>query len=155
MQFLFQPPKSKTLLSMMPLLLHQHQRTKIHIASRLRNRKLSTRMNMLDCFLHHSFTSFVHSLFFSSLFPFQFKLFFSFLFFLSILRCFFSSFQMKLGWTEAALMAGAKDVGLSPSIVGSLSRKEAALVEVHFLLYLTCNAMQVIIFIGKTKSHID
>jgi ubiquinone biosynthesis protein COQ9 len=36
---------------------------------------------------------------------------------------------MKLGWTEAALVAGAKDVGLSPSIVGSLSRKEAALVE--------------------------
>ncbi|XP_058756655.1 uncharacterized protein LOC131629866 [Vicia villosa] len=36
---------------------------------------------------------------------------------------------MKLGWTEAALIAGAKDVGLSPSIVGSLSRKEAALVE--------------------------
>jgi len=47
---------------------------------------------------------------------------------------------MKLGWTEAALMAGAKDVGLSPSIVGSLSRKEAALVEVRFLLYLICNA---------------
>lgn len=40
---------------------------------------------------------------------------------------------MKLGWTEAALIAGARDVGLSPSIVGSLPRKEAALVEVHFL----------------------
>ncbi|KAL1371737.1 hypothetical protein HN51_001967 [Arachis hypogaea] len=36
---------------------------------------------------------------------------------------------IKLGWTEAALIAGAKDVGLSPSIVGSLPRKEAALVE--------------------------
>ncbi|MED6171015.1 hypothetical protein PIB30_036774 [Stylosanthes scabra] len=36
---------------------------------------------------------------------------------------------IKLGWTEAALIAGAKDVGLSPSIVGSLQRKEAALVE--------------------------
>lgn len=45
-------------------------------------------------------------------------------------------FQMKLGWTEAALIAGAKDVGLSPSIVGSLSRKEAALVEVHYRHYL-------------------
>lgn len=43
-------------------------------------------------------------------------------------------FQMKLGWTEAALIAGARDVGLSPSIVGSLARKEAALVEVHFLI---------------------
>ncbi|CAJ1940545.1 unnamed protein product [Sphenostylis stenocarpa] len=38
-------------------------------------------------------------------------------------------YVMKLGWTEAALIAGARDVGLSPSIVGSLSRKEAALVE--------------------------
>ncbi|XP_004508011.1 uncharacterized protein [Cicer arietinum] len=36
---------------------------------------------------------------------------------------------IKMGWTEEALIAGAKDVGLSPSIVGSLSRKEAALVE--------------------------
>ncbi|AES92180.2 ubiquinone biosynthesis protein COQ9 [Medicago truncatula] len=99
MQFLFQPPKSKTLLSMIPLLLqlrHHRQPMKIHIASSLRNLKPSTRMNMLDCFPHHSFTSF-----------------------------------MKLGWTETALMAGAKDVGLSPSIVGSLSRKEAALVEFY------------------------
>ncbi|QCD80215.1 ubiquinone biosynthesis protein COQ9, mitochondrial [Vigna unguiculata] len=38
-------------------------------------------------------------------------------------------YVIKLGWTEAALIAGARDVGLSPSIVGSLSRKEAALVE--------------------------
>ncbi|XP_030530683.1 ubiquinone biosynthesis protein COQ9-B, mitochondrial [Rhodamnia argentea] len=34
-----------------------------------------------------------------------------------------------LGWSEAALIAGAKDVGLSPSIVGSFPRKGAALVE--------------------------
>ncbi|XP_027331726.1 ubiquinone biosynthesis protein COQ9, mitochondrial [Abrus precatorius] len=38
-------------------------------------------------------------------------------------------YVVKLGWTEAALIAGARDVGLSPSIVGSLSRKEATLVE--------------------------
>ncbi|OIV99712.1 hypothetical protein TanjilG_26050 [Lupinus angustifolius] len=38
-------------------------------------------------------------------------------------------YVIKLGWTEAALIAGARDVGLSPSIIGSLSRKEAALVE--------------------------
>ncbi|TKY54403.1 Ubiquinone biosynthesis protein COQ9 [Spatholobus suberectus] len=38
-------------------------------------------------------------------------------------------YVIKLGWTEEALIAGARDVGLSPSIVGSLSRKEAALVE--------------------------
>ncbi|XP_028786934.1 ubiquinone biosynthesis protein COQ9, mitochondrial [Neltuma alba] len=36
---------------------------------------------------------------------------------------------IKLGWTEAALIAGARDVGLSPSIIGSFPRKEAALVE--------------------------
>ncbi|KAG6541391.1 hypothetical protein Mapa_017169 [Marchantia paleacea] len=35
----------------------------------------------------------------------------------------------KLGWTEAAMIAGAKDVGLSPAIVGAFQRKEAALVE--------------------------
>ncbi|GLJ07422.1 hypothetical protein SUGI_0066690 [Cryptomeria japonica] len=35
----------------------------------------------------------------------------------------------KLGWTEAAMVAGAKDVGISPSIVGAFPRKEAALVE--------------------------
>ncbi|KAG5101542.1 hypothetical protein JHK84_046511 [Glycine max] len=39
------------------------------------------------------------------------------------------SYVLKLGWTEAALVAGARDVGLSPSIVGSLPRKEATLVE--------------------------
>ncbi|MCI70201.1 hypothetical protein A2U01_0091464, partial [Trifolium medium] len=32
--------------------------------------------------------------------------------------------------SEAALVARANDVGLSPSIVGSLSRKEVALIEV-------------------------
>lgn len=35
----------------------------------------------------------------------------------------------KLGWTEAALVAGARDAGLSPAIVGSFPRKDAALVE--------------------------
>ncbi|XP_010542507.1 PREDICTED: ubiquinone biosynthesis protein COQ9, mitochondrial [Tarenaya hassleriana] len=35
----------------------------------------------------------------------------------------------RLGWTEEAMMAGARDVGVSPSIVGSFPRKEAALVE--------------------------
>ncbi|XP_054820373.1 uncharacterized protein LOC129319354 [Prosopis cineraria] len=36
---------------------------------------------------------------------------------------------IKLGWTEAALIAGAREAGLSPSIIGSFPRKEAALVE--------------------------
>ncbi|XP_047332044.1 ubiquinone biosynthesis protein COQ9-A, mitochondrial [Impatiens glandulifera] len=35
----------------------------------------------------------------------------------------------RFGWTEAALVAGAREAGLSPSIIGSLPRKEAALVE--------------------------
>ncbi|KAL4589397.1 hypothetical protein LXL04_002304 [Taraxacum kok-saghyz] len=35
----------------------------------------------------------------------------------------------RLGWTEAAMIAGARDAGVSPSIVGSIPQKEAALVE--------------------------
>ncbi|KAI3447232.1 hypothetical protein Pfo_003897 [Paulownia fortunei] len=34
-----------------------------------------------------------------------------------------------LGWTEAAMIAGAREAGVSPSIFGSFPRKEAALVE--------------------------
>ncbi|GAA0163495.1 hypothetical protein LIER_39608 [Lithospermum erythrorhizon] len=36
---------------------------------------------------------------------------------------------IRLGWTEAAMIAGARDVGVSPSIVGAFPRKDAALVE--------------------------
>lgn len=32
------------------------------------------------------------------------------------------------------MIAGAKEVGVSPSIVGAFPRKEAALVEVHIIL---------------------
>eukprot|EP01018_Ginkgo_biloba_P025832 Gb_29621 [translate_table: standard] len=35
----------------------------------------------------------------------------------------------KLGWAEEAMVAGARDAGLSPSIIGAFPRKEAALVE--------------------------
>eukprot|EP00250_Pteridium_aquilinum_P013091 c21123_g1_i1 orf=159-1100(+) len=35
----------------------------------------------------------------------------------------------KLGWSEAAMVEGARDVGLSPAILGVFPRKEAALVE--------------------------
>ncbi|KAK6944720.1 COQ9 [Dillenia turbinata] len=35
----------------------------------------------------------------------------------------------RLGWNQEAMIAGARDVELSPSIVGSFPRKEAALVE--------------------------
>ncbi|GAB2218204.1 hypothetical protein Droror1_Dr00001423 [Drosera rotundifolia] len=34
-----------------------------------------------------------------------------------------------LGWSEVAMMAGAREVGVSPSIVGAFPRKEAELVE--------------------------
>jgi ubiquinone biosynthesis protein COQ9 len=52
----------------------------------------------------------------------------------------------RLGWMEAALVAGARDVGLSPSIVGSFQRKDAALVEVKWcfprhLIALQCSLM--------------
>ncbi|XP_031274065.1 ubiquinone biosynthesis protein COQ9, mitochondrial [Pistacia vera] len=36
---------------------------------------------------------------------------------------------VRLGWTEASMIAGAREVGVSPAIVGSFPRKEAALVE--------------------------
>ncbi|KAL4284718.1 hypothetical protein GQ457_16G002300 [Hibiscus cannabinus] len=36
---------------------------------------------------------------------------------------------IRLGWSEETMIAGAKEVGISPSIVGSFPRKEAALVE--------------------------
>ncbi|XP_072992040.1 uncharacterized protein [Typha latifolia] len=36
---------------------------------------------------------------------------------------------VRLGWSESAMIAGARDVGVSPSIVGAFPRKEAALVE--------------------------
>ncbi|KAI0495078.1 hypothetical protein KFK09_025225 [Dendrobium nobile] len=35
----------------------------------------------------------------------------------------------RLGWSDSALISGARDIGVSPSIVGSFPRKEAALVE--------------------------
>lgn len=44
--------------------------------------------------------------------------------------------QIRLGWTEAAMIAGARDVGVSPSIVGSFASKEAALVEVKPLFLI-------------------
>ncbi|KAK2997359.1 hypothetical protein RJ639_025777 [Escallonia herrerae] len=36
---------------------------------------------------------------------------------------------IRLGWSEAAMFAGAREAGLSPSIVGSFPQKEAALIE--------------------------
>lgn len=35
----------------------------------------------------------------------------------------------RLSWSESAMISGARDVGVSPSILSSLSRREAALVE--------------------------
>ncbi|KAF5199709.1 Ubiquinone biosynthesis protein coq9 protein [Thalictrum thalictroides] len=36
---------------------------------------------------------------------------------------------VRLGWSEAAMIAGAKEAGVSMAIIGSFPRKEAALVE--------------------------
>ncbi|GFP79450.1 ubiquinone biosynthesis protein coq9 mitochondrial [Phtheirospermum japonicum] len=36
---------------------------------------------------------------------------------------------IRLGWSDGAMIAGAREVGVSPSIVGSFPRKEASLVE--------------------------
>ncbi|XP_042506322.1 ubiquinone biosynthesis protein COQ9-B, mitochondrial [Macadamia integrifolia] len=36
---------------------------------------------------------------------------------------------VRLGWTGAAMITGARELGVSPAIVGSFPRKEAALVE--------------------------
>uniref|UniRef100_A0A0E0KEW0 Ubiquinone biosynthesis protein n=1 Tax=Oryza punctata TaxID=4537 RepID=A0A0E0KEW0_ORYPU len=35
----------------------------------------------------------------------------------------------RMGWSESAMISGARDVGVSPAIVGAFPRKEAALVE--------------------------
>ncbi|KAK4396838.1 Ubiquinone biosynthesis protein COQ9, mitochondrial [Sesamum angolense] len=56
---------------------------------------------------------------------------------------------IRLGWGEAAMIAGAREVGVSPSIVGSFPRKEAALVEVCIftfvlvLLHSMCTSVNV------------
>ncbi|KAL0661963.1 hypothetical protein Bca4012_098800 [Brassica carinata] len=51
--------------------------------------------------------------------------------------------QPRLGWTEEAMIAGSRDVGVSPSNVGSFSRKEAALVEGEdrdsWLIIISCS----------------
>ncbi|GAB2266728.1 hypothetical protein Dimus_001720 [Dionaea muscipula] len=39
--------------------------------------------------------------------------------------------ENRLRWTEAAMMDGAREIGVSPSIVGSFPRKEAELVELR------------------------
>ncbi|KAF5180501.1 Ubiquinone biosynthesis protein coq9 protein [Thalictrum thalictroides] len=36
---------------------------------------------------------------------------------------------VRMGWSESAMIAGAKEAGVSPAIIGSFPRKEAALVE--------------------------
>lgn len=35
----------------------------------------------------------------------------------------------RLGWSDSAMISGARDIGVSPSVVGSFPRREAALVE--------------------------
>ncbi|GJR97817.1 ubiquinone biosynthesis protein COQ9, mitochondrial [Tanacetum coccineum] len=58
----------------------------------------------------------------------------------------------KLGWSEAAMIAGARDVSLSPSIVGSIPRKEAALVEYFMTVLLQKLMMKLTLQLGITKT---
>ncbi|PPR93457.1 hypothetical protein GOBAR_AA27217 [Gossypium barbadense] len=58
---------------------------------------------------------------------------------------------MKFGWSEEAMTAGAKEIGVSPSIVGYFPRKAAALVQViyfDFDYYLLIDRID-----SKEQSH--
>ncbi|KAL6878462.1 hypothetical protein ACP4OV_012632 [Aristida adscensionis] len=44
----------------------------------------------------------------------------------------------RMGWSESAMVAGARDVGVSPAIVGAFPRKEAALVEITIFFMDDC-----------------
>lgn len=44
--------------------------------------------------------------------------------------------QKETGWSNAALVAGARDVGVSPAIAGSLEKGGTDLVEVRSVLVL-------------------
>ena len=46
-----------------------------------------------------------------------------------------SLLQKELGWSHAALVAGARQVGVSPAIVGSLDNGGADLVQVRKAVY--------------------
>jgi ubiquinone biosynthesis protein COQ9 len=61
--------------------------------------------------------------------------------------------QLRLGWSEEAMIAGARDVGVSPSIVGSFPRKEAALVEVLFLNLMISNFFLFFLFNFRYMLH--
>lgn len=56
---------------------------------------------------------------------------------------------IRLGWTDAAMIAGAREVGVSPAIVGSFPRKEAALVE-----YFMDDCLQRLIDIIDTREDL-
>ncbi|XP_075502109.1 uncharacterized protein LOC142540094 [Primulina tabacum] len=57
---------------------------------------------------------------------------------------------IRLGWTDAAMISGARDVGVSPSIVGSFPRKEASLVE-----FFMDDCLQRLINIVETDSELE
>ncbi|CAN6300598.1 unnamed protein product [Urochloa humidicola] len=59
----------------------------------------------------------------------------------------------RMGWSESAMVAGARDVGISPAIVGAFPRKEAALVE-SFVIHghsLTAASRMLLIFRKLSK----
>ncbi|XP_073145775.1 uncharacterized protein [Henckelia pumila] len=57
---------------------------------------------------------------------------------------------IRLGWTDAAMIAGARDVGVSPSIVGSFPRKEASLVE-----FFMDDCLQRLINVIETNTELE
>ncbi|KAG8378879.1 hypothetical protein BUALT_Bualt07G0030500 [Buddleja alternifolia] len=64
--------------------------------------------------------------------------------------------QIRLGWTDAAMIAGAREVGVSPSIVGSFPRKEAALVGVFVLVLDVCKSWCILnIFLSPLSHCVD
>ncbi|KAL3623575.1 hypothetical protein CASFOL_032391 [Castilleja foliolosa] len=57
---------------------------------------------------------------------------------------------IRLGWSDGAMIAGAREVGVSPSIVGSFPRKEASLVE-----FFMDDCLQRLIDVIDTKEELQ
>jgi hypothetical protein len=63
--------------------------------------------------------------------------------------------QKAHGWTQAAIVAGAKDIGLSPAIGGVLERGESELVEVSVAWLGEGGASCIALFQSHAKQRIE
>ncbi len=61
--------------------------------------------------------------------------------------------QKQLGWTHAALVAGARDVGVSPAIAGALDKGGADLVEVTLPLQCNLHSRETIVDASFHHTH--